>query len=395
MTNGESTVAPQDFSFLHSARQVIHAVGGVERIGALAKERGLRSIVCVIDGFFGGGSLEAKLREIAATAGARIVFHAVSGGEADTDMVAACRDALAQATPDLIVAIGGGSTLDAAKVARMLLANPGPVEAIAGAGKAMQPHASLLVALPTTAGSGAEVSESAIISKSGAELKLIFRSPEMTPQIAILDPELAVSAPAKVTAESGFDAVTHAFEAYVSNHASPMTDPFAWSALAALARWLPISYREPRDLAARSHCLIAACQAAIAFNSAHLGLAHALSAPLGALFHVGHGLGNALVLPAVTAFNEPVLGGKGQAIAALLGAVTPSAGLARLRAELGLDIGLDQFVPDRRGREALALAAMKSGQLRMNPRLASLDDMQRIVEAARAPIGTQRPPFRE
>ena len=385
--------APGDFIFLHSSRRILHGVGSLDRLADLAKERSARSAACVLDAFFVGGPIEARLHAILEPILGRPAIIGVPAQEPDLATVEACRQSLADAAPDLIIAIGGGSAIDTAKVARMLLANPGPAEAIAGFGKTMTPHPSLFVAVPTTAGTGSEVSESAIVGKTDAPVKLIYRSPEMTPAIAILDPALSTTAPAAVTAQSGFDALTHALEAYVSKAASPMTDPIAWQAFTTLVRWLPVAFREPGNLTARSHCLIASCQAAIAFNSANLGLAHALSAPLGALFHVGHGLGNALALPAVTAFNEPALGEKGVAIAQSLDAATPAAGLARLRAELALDIGLDRFVPDDAGREALAAAAMKSGQVRMNPRLATLDDMRRIVAAMRKPIGTQRPPL--
>jgi alcohol dehydrogenase class IV len=222
-------------------------------------------------------------------------------------------------------------------------------------------------------------------------VKLIYRSPEMTARIALLDPALTVSAPAAVTAQSGYDAVTHAVEAYVSKAASIMTDPFAETALAQLAHWLPIAWETPDHKEARARCLIASCQAAIAFNSANLGLAHAIAAPLGALHHVSHGLGNALALPAVTAFNEPVLGEKGRLIAELLGAPSASEGLSKLRHAIGLDVGLDDFVPSDAARDLVAQAAMRSGQLRMNPRLADLDQMRAILEATRRPNGGGRP----
>jgi alcohol dehydrogenase class IV len=248
-----------------------------------------------------------------------------------------------------------------------------------------------LVCVPTTAGTGSEVSESAILSRAESDVKLIFRSPEMTARIALLDPALTLSAPATVTAQSGYDAVTHAVEAYVSNAASLMSDPFAESALAMLAHSLPLAWAEPDHREARARCLIASCQAALAFNSANLGLAHAISAPLGALHHVPHGLGNALALPAVTAFNEPVLGEKGRLIAELLGAPTAAEGLSKLRHAIGLDIGLDEFVPDDAARDAVARAALRSGQVRMNPRLADLDQMRAILEAARRPTGGAAP----
>ena len=392
MSGSRPDSVPDSFEFVHSTRRVIVAPGAVERLAGLAEEVGVKRAAFVVDGFFAGGAEEQRLREIIdPTLAAPATFHALPDHEPDTASVEACRATLAAGDFDMIVALGGGSALDSAKVARMLLSNPGPVEGIAGFGLVMQPHNSLLVCIPTTAGTGSEVSESAVIGQTGSNAKLIYRSPEMSAAIAILDAELSVTAPPRVTAAAGYDAVTHAVEAYVSNMASPMTDPMAVSAMEILAEHLPVAYREPDNLVARGACLVGAAQAAIAFNSANLGLAHAISGPLGALFHVAHGLANAIALPAVTVYNAPVLGAKGDTIARIFGGPTPAAGLARLRHDLGLDVGLDDFVPDSAGLEALAQAAMKSGQVRMNPRLATIEHMRAILAATRAPAGAEPP----
>jgi len=386
---------PQSFNFVHSNRRVICAWQGVDKLVELAREAGARRAVAVMDAFFENSELAERVADhLLAACGVAPVVHFVPAAEPDTESIDACADALRATDPDLIVAIGGGSTMDTAKIARLLLSNAGPAQAIAGLGRILEPHASLLVAIPTTAGTGSEVSESAIAGKAGSDIKLIFRSPEMTPQIALLDAHLTVSAPAKVTAASGFDAVTHAVEAYVSKAASIMTDPYAISAMQLLGRWLPVAYREPMHAVARSWCLIASCQAAIAFNSANLGLAHALAAPLGALHHVPHGLANALALPAVAAFNEAAMGAKAATVAGAFGAGTAAQGLSELRLALDLDLGLDDFVPDDGAREALALAAMKSGQVRMNPRLATLDQMRAIITSMRLPTEGRRPDLR-
>ena len=248
--------------------------------------------------------------------------------------------------------------------------------------------------MPTTAGTGSEVSESAIGSKSGSDIKLIFRSPEMTANIALLDASLTVSCPSHVTAQSGYDALTHAVEAYASKAASIMTDPIAVESFRLLSKWLVRAYREPTDRAARTWCLIASCQAAIAFNSANLGLAHAFAAPLGALHHVGHGLGNALALPVVTAFNAPALGAKGETIAAAFGTKSAAEAMSKVRHALDLDISIDMYVPDADAREKVAQAASRSGQVRMNPRLADIDDLRAMLEAMRTPTGGAEPAFK-
>lgn len=376
------------FTFVHSTRRVIFGWDSLVRLETLAKEFGLNRPAAVIDAYFVGSALEARLRTLLERAtGSEPLLHAVPAQEPDVPGVEACAAALAPVNPDFIVVIGGGSAMDTAKVARMLLSNSGGAQAIAGPGVRMAPHASLLVAVPTTAGSGAEVSESAVIGLDGREAKLIHRSQEMTPQVALLDPALSVSASPRVTAYAGYDAVTHAVEAYVSNLSSPMTDPYAYSAMELLGKWLVTACEQPDHREARSACLIASMQAAIAFNSANLGLAHAISGPLSAQQHVAHGLGNALALPHTMAFNEPVLGTKGEVVARLFGGANASQALAALRQRIGLDISLDEFVKTDADRERLAQWAMKSGQVASNPRATTMEDVRDILEAMRQPTG--------
>ena len=383
---------PQPFHFVHSNRRVIFAANALDKLADLAKEAGTRRPAVVMDAYFANGEVVARVAAILrAAGGAEPAFHFVPAHEPDTLTVAACAAALQAANPDMVVAIGGGSAMDTAKIARLLLANPGTLETISGFGKVFRPHASLLIAVPTTAGTGSEVSESAIAGQPNADIKLIFRSPEMTPQIALLDAHLSISAPASVTAGSGYDAVTHAVEAYVSKASSVMSDPYAESAMRLLGKWLPVAYSEPTHEAARAWCLIASCQAAIAFNSANLGLSHALAAPLGALHHVPHGVANALALPAVAAYNETAMGAKAAVVAEAFGAASAAEGLSKLRLALDLDLSLDGFVTTAEAREELAQAAMKSGQVRMNPRLATIEDMRAIIETMRTPTGARAP----
>jgi alcohol dehydrogenase class IV len=380
------------FTFLHSARRVTFAWDALAKLPALAEEFGCRRAAIVMDAYFAGGAIEAQVREMLASKSP--VFHFVPQHEPDLATVEACRAALAAADPDLIVAIGGGSAMDAAKVARMLLANPGPPDKIAGpVGVKMRPHRSLFVCAPTTAGTGSEVSESAVIGATG-DYKMIFRSAEMTAQVALLDPALTISCPPRVTATAGYDAITHAVEAYVSRLASVMTDPYALSAMGMLARMLPRAVASPDDRAARADCLIASMQAAIAFNSANLGLAHAFSGAMGALYHTAHGLANALALPYVMAFNADAAGAKEREIARIFGADSAAHGLARIRHAIGLDESLDKHLPTEADRELVAQGAIKSGQVRMNPRAATIDDLRALLEAMRRPTGDGAPVLR-
>ena len=383
--------APEPFLFRHSTRRIIYSVGGLISIGNLVQTRRLRRVALAVDGFFRETEVCERVRVLVERNGAAFAVHAPPDREPDTDSVEACRRFLAEFDPDCVLAIGGGSTMDTAKVARIMLSNPGDVAEAAGFDRGLAPHPSLFVCVPTTAGTGSEVSEMAVVSLAGSDVKLRYRSQNMTAEVAVLDPELTASAPPSVTAACGFDALTHAVEAFVSRLASPMTDPYTIDAVRRLARWLPVAFAEPENIAARGQCLLASTLAACAFNSTQLGLAHAIAAPLGALHHVAHGVANAFALPAVTAFNEPCLGEKGPVLAEALGScgagsMDPASGIASLRERLSLDRGLDEIVCTEAEREAIALAALKSGNIATNPREPSLADVRMVVSAMREPL---------
>lgn len=379
---------PGDFTFRHSTFEVRFGPGRTRDLAGLVQRlpRGA-AVAVVIDGGLVGTDVAVRIGLVLPDA----AWHAVPIREPDTDSVEDCRAALAAIDPAMVVAVGGGSTMDTAKVARLLLANPGSVADHAGFDRPAADHPSLMVCVPTTAGTASEVSEMAVIGEAGSDVKLRFRNTALTARIALLDPELLLGLPRAVTANTGFDALTHALEAYVSRDANLMTDPFALDALGRIAQWLPVAFDSPDNVDARGHCLIGSMLAGIAFNTTMLGLAHAIAAPLGALHHLPHGYANALALPAVTAFNQPAFAKKADRVANALDAATPAQGIARLRAELGLDVGLDQHVPDHAGRIAIARAALKSGNIRTNPRPVSEADALAVIEAMRSPTGSAAP----
>lgn len=382
--------APAPFNFIHATHKVVFASGCLDRLPEIAAFERRRRALVVMDQFFIDGPLHQRLADLLKDFAP--VFHGVPQHEPDTGTVEAARQSVVDSDADLVIAVGGGSAMDTAKAARMTAANPGPIDDIVGpVGVFMQPHHSYFVCVPTTAGTGSEVSSSAIVAKQGTDYKMVLNSTNMSARLALLDPELSVTAPASVTAASGFDAVTHAVEAFTSKFSGPMTDPFARSAMSLLADALPIACREPDNLVARANCLVGSMQAGIAFNSANLGLAHAIAGALGALHHVPHGLANALGLPWTMAFNEPELGAKGEDIAKIFGGQTAAAGLSRLRREIGLDLSLDEWVSSDDDRAAVAASAMKSGQIRMNPRMPEEHQVRAIIEAMRTPTGGAQP----
>ena len=390
MAANELDGAPEPFFFRHSARQILFGPGKLSELAEIAKARNVERVVVVMDGFFIGGPLEARVREVLGNV-IDVEVHGVPIQEPDTETVEACRQVLEDHQPDMVIAVGGGSTMDTAKVARILLSTPGSVEEMAGFERYYEPHRAVMVCVPSTAGTASEVSEMAVIGLKGSDIKLRYRSQNMTAQFAVLDPELLLSAPPSVTANTGYDALTHAIESYISRGANIMSDPYALDAIRRLVKWLPVAYREGDNLTARGHCHIGSMLAGVAFNSTQLGLAHAIAAPLGNIHHVVHGKANALALPAIIAYNEPELGEKGQILAEILGSETPSEGVARIRAELDLDIGLDEIVTTDEERETIIEAAMKSGNVPYSPREPSVEHIRAIVASMRQPIGASRP----
>ena len=205
---------------------------------------------------------------------------------------------------DSLVSLGGGSPIDTAKAIGMLARNGGRVrdyKAPNGPRVAGPTH----VAVPTTAGTGSEVTRFTVITDVETEEKMLIAGHVLLPTAAVVDYELTLSMPARLTADTGIDSLTHAIEAFVSRRANAFSNAFALSAMETIWRELATAYHEPENRLAREAMMLAATQAGIAFSNASVALVHGMSRPLGAHFHVPHGLSNAMLLPSVTAFSVP------------------------------------------------------------------------------------------
>lgn len=205
---------------------------------------------------------------------------------------------------DGVLAVGGGSSMDVAKVVAVLLASNQPLAELYGVGQVRGGRLPLIL-VPTTAGTGSEVTPVAVIT-TGETTKAGVSSPVLLPDVALLDAQLTVGLPAAVTAMTGVDAMVHAIEAYTSRHKkNRVSDMLAVQALALLAANIRIAVGEPGNLAARENMLLGACLAGQSFANAPVAAVHALAYPLGGHYHIPHGLSNSLVLPAVMEFNTP------------------------------------------------------------------------------------------
>jgi alcohol dehydrogenase len=197
---------------------------------------------------------------------------------------------------DSVLAVGGGSSMDAAKVIAAAAANPGPVRKLEGMMKLKQSPVPLF-AIPTTAGTGSEVTLAAVISESDTHAKRFFIDPKLLPRMAALDPNLMVGLPKAITAATGMDALTHAIESYLSKTSTPATEAYAEIAVRLIFRNLPIAYAEGENLDARESMALASYYGGLAFTRTGVGYVHAIAHTFGAYYGTPHGLANAIVLP--------------------------------------------------------------------------------------------------
>lgn len=203
---------------------------------------------------------------------------------------------------DVIIGLGGGSSIDAAKAISLMSANAGPIGQYKGYQNVPQKGVPI-IAIPTTAGTGSEVTQGAVITDSESSVKMVFMDPKILPSIALIDFRLSMSMPPSLTAHVGVDTLTHGIEAFVSRKSHLTTDAFALSCVGLVAEHLINAWKNPDNAIAREGMALSACHGGLAFSNSSVALVHGMSRPLGALFHVPHGLSNAVLLPAVVAFS--------------------------------------------------------------------------------------------
>ena len=205
---------------------------------------------------------------------------------------------------DIVISLGGGSCIDTAKAIAVLATNEGYIGDYMGGNKIAANDPVSHIAIPTTAGTGSEATDVTVITNTKNDVKMMIKQPAFMPDVAIVDPLLTLSSPKNVTAATGVDALSHAIEAYLSKKAHPMTDTLALSAMKLILDNLLIAYNDGENVDAREAMSLGSYQAGIAFSNASVCLVHGMSRPIGALFHVPHGISNAMLLPAVLEFSK-------------------------------------------------------------------------------------------
>lgn len=220
------------------------------------------------------------------------VFDGITG-EPTNIMIESGVAAYRAASCDYIIGIGGGSALDSAKAIGAMSVLSGKISDFMG--KEITGDFPPLVLIPTTAGTGSEATKFTVITDTETDVKMLLKGDDLLPDLALLDFTLTFSAPKSVTAATGMDALTHAVESYTSRKANPITDLFALSAIKRIFTYLPIAYNNPEDETAREQLSLAAYETGVCINNASVTLVHGMSRPIGALFHVPHGISNAML----------------------------------------------------------------------------------------------------
>ena len=366
------------FSF-HLPTKVVFGVGALDNLGTELDERGWGSALIVTDRGVREAGLLARVEEQLRASG---VDYGVYDGVVPNPTVSSIEAGLPLAKErEVLIALGGGSAIDTAKALNVLKAHGGQVLDWEG-NEAVPGPCGPLVAIPTTAGTGSEVTPIAQISVPERQQKVPLVSRHLAPDVAIVDPALTVSLPPAMTAATGMDALTHAIEAATTVAEQPLADTLAFRAIERINEFLPRAVRNGQDLEARTQMAFASLLAGMAFSNAWVALAHAIAHALGGLYDLPHGLCCALALPVAMEYNLEAKPEKYQQIAELLGQPSAEAGIARVRAlnqEIGIPQGLRELGVPESDVERIAELALLDGSILFNPREVTHEELVALV----------------
>jgi alcohol dehydrogenase class IV len=386
-----------DFAILRAPSQVLFGAGMAAAAGRVAGGHGRRVLVCT-DPIIAGTPGFATVRDSLDAAGLDVAVFS----DAVVDVPRSAIDgavALGRShSPDVIVAVGGGSVIDLAKVTALLLAHGGALEDYYPLQSVPGPILPL-IALPTTAGTGSEATPVSVITDPATQMKIGIASPHLIPRHAICDPHLTLGAPPTVTAHSGIDALSHAIEAYMAAREEPsvdlvlgrpqvgknlLSDSLALTAAGHIARNLVRVVEDGEDLEARTGMLYGSLLAGIAFGNSGVAAAHALQFAVGAATHTSHGLGTGLLLPYVMEFNRPVRALELAALATEMGSAgDPVDHVHQLGLQIGLPASLAEIGVAQSDLRGMAEASVGIKRLiDNNPRPLDADALEAILEAA-------------
>jgi alcohol dehydrogenase class IV len=315
-------IEPEDCLLKFEIPEVVYGLGALSQIGQCCRRLGGERILLVTDsGLIAAGWVDESIKYLSDEDLQYVIYDNVVTNPRDFQVEQGA-ELYRQKNCDVIAAVGGGSPIDTAKGIGILTSNQGRIHEYEGANLVTQPIPPL-VCMPTTAGTGADVSQFAVIANKRTKEKMTILSRAITPDITLVDPRLLKTKPPELMAATGMDTLTHAIEAYVSSLAWPMTDPHAIHAIE-LAKEHLVNATQTKNLQALEGMSIACLEAGMAFSNAILGAVHALAHPLGGLYDIHHGLANSLLLPVVVRQNMEHALPKFAGIARALGAETRS-----------------------------------------------------------------------
>lgn len=370
------------------APEIVYGKGAMQLAGRHAGNLGATKVLIVTDpGVQKAGwvpKVEYSLRESDIPFA---VFMDITPNPKDYEVMAGA-DVCRSEGCDLIIAVGGGSPMDCAKGIGVVMGNPGHILDFEGVDEVPNPGPPLIF-IPTTAGTSADVSQFAIVTDTARKLKIAIVSKMVIPDIALVDPETTLTMSPELTAATGMDTLCHAFEAYVSTAASPLTDMAALSAVRLVSENLLEVYHAPENLIFRDNMMMASLMAGLAFSNASLGLVHAMAHSLGGAFNLPHGECNAILLEKVVAFNYTEASDKYDQLAAALEmdiekypaeerASALSAGIAGLRKQLGISTRLADLGISPTDIPRLAGHALNDPCLATNPRSVNIESIEAI-----------------
>lgn len=345
---------------------ILTGAGCFSELGRVAKRLGKRAMA-VHGAHAEKTGVAARAKELLRAEGIDPVFYTGIKGEPTDADVDVGRKFCRENKCEFVIAIGGGSVLDASKAIAALANAPLKTHELFVGAAAEMPEPLPWISVPTTSGSGSEVTRVAVISCPDITVKAGLRAKGMFASAAIVDYELTLTCPKNVTASAGIDALTQAIESFVSLYASPLTDALSFRSAELLLEWLPRAYRDGSDRAAREACSYASLMAGMAFTNSRLGIVHGIAHPLGIRYHIPHGVACGLLLPPAIRFNKDVAREKFAKLSAAAGMDIEQRIITMLD-ELALPANLSRWKVSDDDIENMARESMPSGSLQANPR---------------------------
>ncbi len=367
----------------HLPTEIIFGVGSINCLGSHLRELGLQRPLVVTDqGVRGAGLVEKVVEPLHSFIAHASIFDQVES-DPSTAIATAVRDRLSADNHDCVIGLGGGSTIDVAKAAAALVTNPGePLDYVGRDKLVVDPLP--IVAIPTTAGTGSEVTMWSVLTDPVSHRKVSIGSLRLMPRLALLDPDLTTGLPPGLTATTGMDALTHAVESYASVWCHPIAEGMALQAVGMIGGNLRTAVHEGQTIEARHAMLLASLIAELAANTTRLGIAHALAIPLGSLHGIPHGLANAILLPHVVDFNRRAADDRYAKVSAALDArdVDPGEAIRRLNSDIGISSRLSDWGVTKTSFPSLIEMALQSDNMLANPREAGSRELGLILQAA-------------